>query len=177
MESRVEVTPLKTPILFACTLAAAVVFPVCADEPPEDTPPKPPAFRVPNGWQEVEAGLLASARFQIKDGDSQATVVVLAAGGGLAANVNRWRGQLGLESLAEEDALKALKPRKVDGIGGHSFDLTGPDAPEKGTQRIRAVIMTRGERMWFFKLMGPASLVENQVAAFDGFIDSVRFEK
>jgi hypothetical protein len=172
-----EDTPLRAPIFLACALAASVVFSVRAAEPRGDDPPKPPAFRVPKGWKELKAAPLASARFQIQDGDRQATVVVLAAGGSLAANVNRWRGQLGLKALAEEDAVKALKPIKVDGIGGHRFDLTGPDVPDKEAQRIRAVIVTRGERMWFFKLMGPARLVENQVAAFDGFIDSVRFEK
>jgi hypothetical protein len=62
-------------------------------------------------------------------------------------------------------------------MAGHSFDLTGPDAPDKGKQRIRAVIVTRGEQTWFFRLMGPASLVENQMSAFDGFIKSVHFEK
>jgi hypothetical protein len=153
----------------------------CGAEPTKDaSPPKPPAFQVPKGWQEVEAAPLASARFQIKGKDRLATVVVLAApgqGGGLAANVNRWRAQLGLKALTDKDALKSVQPIRVDGIPGHSCDLTGPDAPDQGTQRIQAVIVTRDEQTWFFKLMGPASLVGDQASAFDGFIKSVHFEK
>ena len=171
----------KMPVLFAGLLATTVLSAAWGDDPTKDAPPpKPPAFQIPKGWQELEDGPLASARFQIKEQDRLATVVVLAAsgdGGGLAANVNRWRAQVGLEALIEKDALKSLQSIKVDGIPGHSLDLTGPDAPDKMTQRIRAVIVKRGEQTWFFRVMGPASLVGEQVSPFDGFIKSVRFEK
>jgi hypothetical protein len=171
----------KALFLFAGLLVATSVPAVCGDEPKKDAPPpKPPAFEVPKGWQEVEAGPLVSARFQIKEKDRLATVQVLALpgdGGGLAANVNRWRAQVGLDALAEKDALKSLTSVKVDGIAGHSLDLTGSDAPDKATMRIRVVIVTSGDQTWYFKLMGPASLVADQVSAFDGFIKSVRFGK
>jgi hypothetical protein len=98
-------------------------------------------------------------------------------GGRLTANVNRWRAQLGLEALSEDDAAKSVRTIKVDGLLAHSVDLTGPMVADKLTQRIQAVIVERGEQTWYFKLMGPASLVEEQGRAFDGFIKSIRFEK
>lgn len=168
---------MRASVLLTCALLASVGVGARAAVPAEDEPRALPAFRVPKGWQEQKVALPAATRFQIVDGKRQASVVVIEAGGGLAANVNRWREQLGLKALADEDAKKALKPLKVDGIDGYRFDLTGPDVPETGAVRIRAVIVVLGERVWFFKLMGPASLVENQAATFDGFIDSVRFKK
>jgi hypothetical protein len=171
----------KAFFLFAHLLVVTSVSAVWSDEPKKDAPPpKPPAFEVPKGWKEVEAGAVASAQFQIKEKDRLATVLVVALsgdGGGMAANVNRWRAQVGLEALAEKDALKSLTSINVDGIAGHSLDLTGADAPDKVTMRIRVVIVTRGDQTWYFKLMGPASLVAEQASAFDGFIKSVRFGK
>jgi hypothetical protein len=79
--------------------------------------------------------------------------------------------------VAEQDALKALESTKVDGLPGHSLDVTGPDGPGKPTPRIRAVMVRRGEQTWFFKMMGPAGLVGDEGPAFEGFMKSVRFEK
>src|SRR5262249_52189486 len=149
-----------------------------AEEPPA---PKPPTYQVPKEWKAVEpASPLISARFQIGEGERMATVVVTGLqgnAGGLAANVNRWRAQVGLDAVSEEAAVKSLQAIKVDGSAGHVADVTGPDAPDKVPTRIRVVVVTRGEHTWFFKLTGPATLVGEQVPAFDGFIKSIRFEK
>jgi hypothetical protein len=163
--------------LLAATLASAA-----AGDGPEKGPeaPRPPAFQVPKDWKAIENGPFVSARFQVGKGDRAATVMVAGLagdGGGLAANVNRYRRQVGLEALDEQDALRALKPVKVNGLAGHSLDVTGPDTTEKAAERILAVVVRQGERTWFFKMAGPASLVGEQVAAFEGFINSVRFEK
>jgi hypothetical protein len=173
---------LKLKLVFSFGFTqAAILLTAAGAEPPKDLPagPKPPAFRAPKDWTKVDPAPLASARFQIGDKDQGATVVVLAAprfGGGLASNVNRWRAQLGLEAVPDELALKALRPIQVGGVPGHSLDLTGPTAHDKPATRIRAVIVKRGDQTWFFKMMGPAKLVDEQGEAFDGFIRSVRFE-
>jgi uncharacterized protein (TIGR03066 family) len=144
------------------------------------TSPKPPTFEVPKGWKTVNATSLTSARFEIGEGERLATVIVAGLagdGGGLAANVNRWRAQLELPALAEKDVLESLKPIKVDGIAGHFIDLTGPEVVGKSPTRILGVIVKQGEHTWYFKLTGPANLVGDQKAAFEGFLKSVRFAK
>jgi hypothetical protein len=165
----------------AYLLAATLVFAAPAEDPEKGSPaPKPPSFQAPKGWQVVEAGPVSSARFQIGEGDRIASMTVTGLtrdGGGLAANINRWRAQVGLESLAEQDALKSLRPIKVDSISGHTLDLTGPDVVGKATPRILAAVVKRGDHTWYFKLTGPTSLVGEQKSAFEGFLKSVRFEK
>jgi hypothetical protein len=79
--------------------------------------------------------------------------------------------------LAEKDALATTQPIKVDGLPGHSLDLTGPDATGKPPARILVAVVKREEQTWFFKLQGPSDLVATQKSAFDGFLKSVRFEK
>ena len=165
-------------IPFACLLVVTFVLAAAGagleKEPPS---PKPPAFKVPKAWRATDPSPFASARFQVGERDRVATVLVVALprdGGGPAANVNRWRAQLGLEPLAEKEALKSLRPIRVGGVAGHAFDLTGPG---KAPLRIRAVLITRGNRTWFFRMSGPASLVAEQASAFDDFIKSVRFDR
>lgn len=171
---------VKIAVLGAHVLIFLMAATAWADESTRDDPPKPPAFRIPKGWQKVDAAPLASARFQIKEKDQKATVAVTALPGEnthLAPNINRWRGQLGLPVLSEKEALKNAHPIKVDGSPGHRIDMTSPDTADREKQRILVVIVPRGKQTWYFRLMGPARLVGNQVSAFDDFIRSVHFEK
>jgi uncharacterized protein (TIGR03067 family) len=135
---------------------------------------------VPKGWQAVEPGIICSARFQIGEGDRIASVTVTGlkgGGGGLAANINRWRIQLGLDTLPDKDALAAAQSIKVDGLPGHSVDLTGPKVSGKEARRILATVVTRGDLTWYFKLDGPPGLVAGHKPAFDRFLKSVHFER
>jgi hypothetical protein len=171
----------KTALFFACFLATSLGSSSPAEQPgKEPPPPKPPAFQAPKEWQAVEAGFVASARFQIRGGDRIATMTVTGLkgdGGGLATNINRWRTIVGLEPLPEKDALTTAQPIKVDGIPGHSLDLTGPDVTGKPTARILVAVVKQGNQTWFFKLEGPSNLVAAEKSAFDAFLKSVRFEK
>jgi hypothetical protein len=165
---------LKATFVLACSLVAT------GQDPAKFTSaPKAPAFQAPKEWRAIGPGPLISAAFRIEKGERIATVTVtgLRGGGSLAANVNRWRAQVGLEAAPEKEALQGLKATRVDGGAGHFLDLAGPGLEQKGPQRMQVVIATRGELIWYFKIMGPPNLVGEQSAAFDGFIKSVRFEK
>jgi hypothetical protein len=169
----------KNLLPLACFLAGTLPSVASAqDAESKAQTPKPPAFQVPKDWLPVKKNMFEAARFQVEKGDRIAavTVTALPPNPDLVANVNRWRLQLGLEPVAEKDALAALKPIKVDGVAGHFLDLTGPDKGDK-TQRIQVVMVQQGQNTWFFKLMGPASLVGEQAPTFEAFIQSVRFEK
>jgi hypothetical protein len=171
----------NTSFFFVCILATMLGSAARAKDPEKGSPAaKPPTFQVPKGWKSIDAGLISAARFRFGEGDRIGSMTVTGLkgdGGGLAANINRWRAQVGLESLAEKDALATAKPIKVDGISGHSLDLTGPEVTGKKTPRILVVVVKRGDRTWFFKLEGSSSLVASQNSAFDRFLKSVRFQK
>ncbi len=150
------------------------------DQEKAPPPPKPLTFQVPKGWKPIDPGDLVTARFQIGAGEQTATMTVTGLrgdGGGLAANINRWRSQVGLEPVPEKDAVRALQPVKVDGNSGHVLDLTGPEVAGKPTLRMRVGIVKHAEQTWYFRLIGPARLVGEQQTAFDGFLKSVRFSK
>jgi hypothetical protein len=145
---------------------------------PQSQAGKPLTYDVPAGWAELPASAFAVATFRVGDGGQAATVTVsplTGDGGGLKANVDRWRGQIGLGPTTEE-ALKAeSKSIDVDGRPAVYVDLAGPESAGAGRKRTLGVILPRGGQTWFFKMVGPAELVGQQQQAFERFVRSVRF--
>jgi hypothetical protein len=170
--------------LFATATALfGVTPPTTRAAAPKDDPPGPAkdvTYTMPKGWRAAESSPFAIAKFQVGPADQAGTVTISAlpgTGGGLAANISRWRNQVGLEPLEEAEVLKTTREMKVDGMRGHVVDMTGPAKDGKAAQRILGVIVTKGDQVWFFKMMGPAKVVGNQKDAFDEFVKSVRFRK
>ena len=106
------------------------------------------------------------------DGGAKGDLSISALGGaagGLLANVNRWRGQVGLAPWSDEQLAKESEVLKFGADSGTLVDLKGAD------KRILAVIMPRGERTWFYKLTAPDALVTREREAFVTFVKSVRY--
>ncbi|MBI1747874.1 MAG: hypothetical protein HYR55_15000 [Acidobacteria bacterium] len=131
-------------------------------------------YTVPEGWQEEAnpEGMRAAA-FKMVDGNQtiEITIVPLSgSAGGLFQNVNRWRGQVGLDPIREDELTQQIKQIDIAGTRASYIDLGGPE------QRILAVVLVRNDQTWFFKLQGPADLVERQKAAFEAFVRSVKYD-
>jgi len=138
-----------------------------------------PTWQVPSGWQEVPGGQFLVAKFTISgsDGAQAAVNVSMSAGdgGGLAANVNRWRGQLGLGVLSDDELKKLLAP--IDTTVGKAMliDMTGTDARTSQKARLVGAIVPQGGQTWFYKLMGNEQVVEREKDAFAKFVQAVKY--
>jgi hypothetical protein len=137
-----------------------------------------PNWQVPAGWQEVSGGQFLVAKFIIT-GKSSATAVNVSSstgeGGGLAGNINRWRGQLGLTSLSDGDVNKLVTAIDVPGGKASLVDLSGTDARTGQPTRLVGVIVPQSGQTWFYKLMGDAKVVESQKDAFIQFVQGVKY--
>jgi hypothetical protein len=148
----------------------------------EDTPDalQPPTYTLPKGWEKSGKQVPFSiATFEVRDGEQKAEVTIsplAGPAGGLLSNVKRWRDKLGLKPVDIDEMKQDLRPTKVAGIAGHTVDLSDPDRPAAERQRILAVIVPHRGQTWFFKLSGPADLVEKQKSAFEAFLESMRFD-
>jgi hypothetical protein len=134
-----------------------------------------PTWQVPAGWQEVSGGQFLVAKFMLADagGATAAVNVSMSAGdgGGLAANVNRWRGQLGLPPITD------FLSTPIDVVNGKAqlVDLSGTDARTGQPTRLIGAIVPQSGQTWFYKLMGDAKVVESQKDAFTKFVQGVRY--
>ncbi len=138
-----------------------------------------PEWQVPAGWQEVPGGQFLFAKYQLSGpNDAKAAVNISTTagdGGGLAANVNRWRGQLGLQPQSEAELASAVKPIDLAAGKGSLVELSGTDARTGQKSRLIAIVVSHGDQSWFYKLMGDVSIVEREQPAFLKFVQAVKY--
>jgi hypothetical protein len=138
-----------------------------------------PNWQVPAGWQEVSGGQFLVAKFTLTGaGGATAAVNVSSSageGGGLAGNINRWRGQLGLTSLSDGDVTKLVTTIDVPGGKAALVELSGTDVRTGQPTRLVGVMVTQSGQTWFYKLMGDAKVVESQKDAFTRFVQGVKY--
>jgi hypothetical protein len=134
-------------------------------------------WTIPSGWQSMPPSQFLLAQFLIQDGDARAEVNVLAAQSvGLLPNLNRWRGQLGLPPIAQEDDFsKMVDSLTVPGGQAQLVDMTGTNSKTGQPSRLIGVVLPQAGQTWFYKLMGDPKLVAAQKDAFIKFIQSARY--
>ena len=147
-----------------------------AKQAPRGESSEKPIWIVPTGWQEVPGGQMLVAKFLITgDNGAKAELNVSAAGGGLLANVNRWRGQLGLAPLQETELQTQVQPLEVAGGKAMLVDMAGTDAKTGQKARLLGAIVPQGAQTWFYKLMGNEQVVEREKEAFTRFVQTIKY--
>lgn len=146
--------------------------------PQADLPATPRIdYTVPDRWTEQPGDGMRTAAFSF-DGDSgagQVTLIVLPGqAGGPAANINRWRGQVGLEPLPEQAALESATAITVDGQSGLLVDLAQTEPTDSSARRIIAAIVPHGGSTLFVKMTGPADLLETNRDALKRLLGSLQ---
>jgi hypothetical protein len=130
-------------------------------------------WTAPASWAPKAGSSMRKGSFAVKRDGTEADFAITAFPGdtgGLHANINRWRGQVGLAPAAPAELDASVQ--HLDGRAGMHFevvDLVGPS----GT-RLLGAITTHNGNSWFFKLMGPDALVAGEKATFIEFLHTVR---
>ncbi|MBL4699983.1 MAG: hypothetical protein JKX85_01885 [Phycisphaeraceae bacterium] len=128
------------------------------------------SFTLPQGWQQTEPGNMVLHRFVTP---SQANLAITAFPGdvgGTIANVNRWRGQLGLPTETDAQVTAALKPDKLGKQEAHRIDLAND------SKRLVVTFGMINGKTWFFKLTGTSDQIEKALPAFGTFLTSVNWQ-
>jgi hypothetical protein len=138
-----------------------------------------PKWNVPGGWKEVPGGQFLAAKFLINgDGGGQAAVNVSSSagtGGGVAANVNRWRKQLGLGELSGDELAKVVRSITTTSGQATLVEMNGTDARSGQPASLVGAIVLQPGQAWFYKLMGDAPTVGAQKEAFTAFVQQVEY--
>jgi hypothetical protein len=132
------------------------------------------AWQAPAQWTSKPAGAMRKATYAVPGdgGDAELSITAFPGDvGGELANVNRWRGQIGLTPLRPEE-LEAT----VSHVEANSFNIvvvelaSRPDPNGKG---ILGAIVPAGGSTWFFKLTGPGATLRSAKPAFLQFLHTV----
>ena len=132
-------------------------------------------WTLPAGWTQVAPGEMSIASFKVSGpngAEADVSVVPLPGmAGGDTANVNRWRGQMGLGAATADELQKMAEAVQVGDQSATLYDLVGSD----NAKRILGVIQQRSGTTWFFKMTGDANLVKQQKPQFTAFLKSLTF--
>ena len=134
-----------------------------------------PQWTVPEAWQARPPGSMLLASFIASGDQGQAEITISklpADGGGLLANVNRWRGQLGLGPVTEAQLSGLVSQIEVDAENAPLVDLKGTNARTGQPARMLAVAVPQHGETWFYKMMGEESVVEKERQTFISFVQS-----
>lgn len=126
-------------------------------------------------WTAKPASAMRKGSYAIKGGGAEADLSVTAfpgSTGGLLANLNRWRGQISLAPLAENQLGAESVHLDVGPLHLDVVDFAG-NAGGQPTRIIGAVV-PYGNDTWFFKLMGPDVLVAQEKKAFMNFLQTIK---
>jgi hypothetical protein len=130
-------------------------------------------WQVPKDWKPEKAGQFVTAAYALPSG-GRVTVSKLAGdGGGLGANINRWRGQVGLKPLADKDVTG--QPLKIAGSDQEMllFNLTSENSADDA-QGILAGVLPLKTETWYFKFSGPVGVLRKSEGVFAEFLRGVR---
>jgi hypothetical protein len=148
--------------------------PVTPEKPAPSSAPSEFTYEVPKGWSPGTMNAMRKAAFAVTDGDQKIEITISTAGGDLLANINRWRGQIGLDAMTQSELDQQIKKLKIGKSAGDYIELTGPaDAPRR--QSIYGVVVVEAGQTWFFKLVGDTALAEREKSNFESFVQSVKF--
>ena len=127
---------------------------------------------LPAGWTVGPENSMRKATWIVSGpNDSKAEIAVTVfpgSVGGLTANVNRWRGQIGLPPASPDDIAASAKSAKVSGLDSQRFVMTSAD----GKKSVDAVMTSKDGATWFFKMNGETAAVQANSAAFVAFLSA-----
>jgi hypothetical protein len=132
-------------------------------------------WQAPSGWTPKAASAMRKGSFSVPgDGGVSDLSITAFPGdvGGELANVNRWRGQVGLTPLGPDGLDAAVTRFTANGLTFTLVDLSGQGEP--GAKAILGAIVPFGGSTWFFKLTGTGALVGASKAAFVDFLHTVK---
>ena len=140
-----------------------------APHAPANVPNNAPKFEKPAGWEEGRSNGVAVVLLRVQEGDEKIEITVTPAGGRELDNVNRWRGQLKLESIGEDELARTVKDVNVGALTGHLHEMSNDEKATYG------VIVEVNSQSWFIKLTGNKALAEGERPKFIEFLSSLKW--
>jgi hypothetical protein len=135
-------------------------------------------YEVPAGWQQGKTDAMRKAAFTVQEGSRSVSITIVVTEGAmaadLAANVNRWRGQVGLPPVDKDEVAASVKPIQVGDAAGSFIEIVGPKepAPQKAVYGASA---PRDGKVWSVTMRGDPELAARELERFQAFVKSIQF--
>ena len=140
----------------------------------------PLVYKLPEGWTKKPGSQFRTLNFAFGK-EQEGECYVSRVGGGLQANLNRWRGQMGLEPDSKEK-IDALPKRLLFGMEATYIVLDGKFkgmgmAEAKSDYRMVGLVLSMPDVSFFIKMTGPKTLLLENEKNFTQFCESLKLVK
>lgn len=146
----------------------------------------------PESWERKEPRTrIVEVEFAVPapEGDSDpARLTMMASGGGVEANIDRWIGQFTQpdKQKTTRDVTK-IEKQKIAGVQVHVVDITGnfkdqprgpfgPTVMKEKFRMLAAIIETKSSGTYYIKLYGPAETIHGNADGFKAMLKSLELE-
>lgn len=130
-------------------------------------------YKVPDHWQDRGAARMVDQEWRVGEGETEDEVVRITlsfVGGGMRANINRWRDQVGLSEPTSDDV--KIEEIEMDGNPAVLVDLIGE------SKSIVGVVAPQNEQLALFvKMIGPVKMVEKERENFVEFTKTLKLKR
>jgi hypothetical protein len=146
-------------------------------------------FRAPKVWEQKKPRFnIVEAEFEAKSSKPDTTaarLTIMASGGSIEQNLERWVGQFSQEDGSNTEDHTKQKEEKVNGMKVFLVDITGTYADSAGpfagnaTQRkgyrmLGAIVETKVAGNYYFKMYGPQATMDEHEKRFLEMVKSVK---
>lgn len=94
-------------------------------------------------------------------------------GGGVSSNINRWRGQLGLPAMSDEE-IGGLATLSINGQQAPYIEVNGMGDDKKDLMLLGAICSTSDGKTAFIKMTGTSDILEKEIEHFKTFCSSLK---
>ena len=139
-------------------------------------------FEIPAGWDEKAlSSTMILGEFSLPGSAGAGRLTLSTAGGGTAANMDRWKGQFQRgandpEPIESQISVAGKDVTMIEVYGTYS-DMFGGGGPKSNWQLLGVAIPVDSQQNYFVKLTGPRETVSARREEYLKFIGSARFEK
>ena len=138
-------------------------------------------WQVPENWKPQPAPQMVHSKWTVTADPGAAADVTVSVfpgeTGGLVANLNRWRSQVGLPPAPEGELTALLNNFEILGGKATLVDFVGSQPENGGPWRIVAAVVRKDGSSWFYKLLGHPSAVESHREAFVKFVQTAQYSR
>ena len=124
-------------------------------------PSTPAQWTKPEGWSEQPLSEMRLGSFKAEGPNAASADISVIAfpgeAGGLLSNINRWRGQLQLPPLDENQLSQSVQRTEVSNVPTYLVDFQTAENAAKPSRILGAVLQT-ADRAWFVKMSWSARI-------------------
>ena len=135
------------------------------------------SWEAPSNWQEKPLDSLRKGNWIFTQSDSKKAEISIFAFpgnvGGNLANINRWRQQIMLTPINQEEYESLIESVYIGGYSGALIYLNNELNHDKA---ILGAIVRVNNHTWYFKMIGNKSAIDKQKPFFKDFLKTVYFK-